>query len=133
MDLNRKEFLLLTAAICAGCKTLNDGGGSSSNGQQRIVDAGPSEAYAADGVYQNFRSQGFFLVRKGSALSAVSAVCTHRKCKLNAEPDRSFHCPCHGSSFDPAGKVTHGPAARDLPIFPSARNAAGHLLVTVTT
>ena len=132
MDLNRKEFLLLSAAICAGCKTLNDGGGSSASGQQRIVDAGPAEAYAADGVYQNFKAQGFFLVRKGGVLSAVSAVCTHRNCKVDAKPDHSFHCPCHGSTFDPAGKVTHGPAIRDLPKFATAKNAAGHLLVTVT-
>jgi len=68
------------------------GRGPPTGGQQRVVDAGPAENYGAEGVYQNFRSQGFFLIRKGGTLFAVSAICTHRKCKLTAEPDHSFYC-----------------------------------------
>jgi Rieske Fe-S protein len=133
MNIDRKQFLFLTAAICAGCKSLEEGPGTGAGatGQTRVVDAGPATAYAADGVYQNFGAQGFFVVRKGPNLVAVSSYCTHRRCKLTAEPDRSFYCDCHGSTFDPAGKVTHGPAIRDLPVFPSVKNAAGHLMVTV--
>ena len=131
MNIDRKQFLFLTAALCAGCKSLEEGGGSTAGGQTRVVDAGPAGAYAADGVYENFRAQGFFLVRKGPNLFAVSSYCTHRKCKLTTEPDRSFYCDCHGSTFDPGGKVTHGPAFRDLPVFPTAKSGAGHLMVTV--
>jgi cytochrome b6-f complex iron-sulfur subunit len=95
------------------------------------VDAGLASAYANDGVYSQFRSLGFFIIRRGSQLTALASNCTHRKCKLDAEPDRTFYCPCHGSTFDPAGKVTEGPAKRDLPVFATTTDPRGHLLVSV--
>lgn len=129
MDLTRKRFLYLATAFCAGCKTMNQTGGSA--GTARVVDAGPATAYEKEGVYGAFAGQGFFVVRRGGALAALSSFCTHRHCQLNAEPDRSYYCDCHGSTFDAAGKVTHGPAMRDLPVLPLAQNEAGHLIVTV--
>jgi Rieske Fe-S protein len=82
-------------------------------------------------VYGHFRDQGFFVIRKGEQLFALSSICTHRTCKLDAESDRSFFCACHGSTFDPSGKVTEGPARRDLPTLTSVTNENGQLLVTV--
>ena len=87
--------------------------------------------YAADGVYGGFRDLGFYVVRKGPKVIAFSAFCTHRKCKLTAERDLSFYCKCHGSTFDPNGKVTEGPATRDLPVLPTSTDERGHLLVKV--
>jgi Rieske Fe-S protein len=124
--MNRKQFLFLTAAVCSGCQTAPKGGGQG----LRVVDAGPVDGYAAEGVYENFRTQGFFIVRKGGRLFAISAICTHRRCELDAKPDHSFHCPCHGSDFTPEGHVTHGPAVRDLPIF-AMRTENGRVMVTV--
>ena len=124
--MNRKQFLLLSAAICTGCQSSPQDSGRG----QHVVDAGPVENYAADGVYETFRSQGFFIIRKGGKLSAIASICTHRRCKLDAEPDHSFHCPCHGSNFTPEGHVTKGPARRDLPVFATTQ-ANGRLLVTM--
>lgn len=48
-------------------------------------------------------------------IHAVSAKCTHLGCIVrwnNAE--KSWDCPCHGSRFDPDGKVLHSPAIKDL-------------------
>jgi Rieske Fe-S protein len=46
---------------------------------------------------------------------AVSAVCTHMGCLVEWESgERVWHCPCHGSRFDPDGKVLQGPAKRPL-------------------
>ena len=104
----------------------------SSSGGQHAVNAGPAGSYAAEGVYTAFRDQGFFIIRQGEKLFALSAICTHKKCKLNAEPDRSFYCPCHGSTFDPGGRVTEGPAERDLPVLDTATNETGQLVVSVS-
>jgi len=127
MIINRRQFLLLTAGLAAGCQAVNEGGGSGK--PERIVSAGPASRYATDGVYSNFRDQGFFVIRQGEKLFALSSICTHRKCKLNAEPDHSFYCKCHGSTFDPAGHVTLGPARRDLPEFSTTTDENGQLLV----
>ncbi|MGB8370479.1 MAG: Rieske (2Fe-2S) protein [Verrucomicrobiia bacterium] len=133
MNINRRQFLILTAAtVATGCRALDDGNRSIAAHRERVVDVGPVGNYAADGVYNNFRDQGFFVIRNGEKLFALSAICTHRKCKLIGEPDHSFYCKCHGSTFDPGGKVTLGPAKRDLPILPVFVNEKGQLLVTVS-
>ena len=129
--MNRKEFLLLTAAMATGCQTGEQTTRSpSGGGHPKVVDAGPADKYAAEGVYDTFRTQGFFLVRRGGRLFALSAICTHRTCKLEAEADHTFYCPCHGSTFDPSGHVTEGPAVRDLPVY-STRIEGGRLLVSL--
>ena len=130
MIINRRQFLLLTAGLAASCQTVNNAGYSVTLKEHK-VNAGPASNYVADGVYNNFCDQGFFLVRQGDKLFALSAICTHRKCTLTAEPDRSFYCKCHGSTFDPVGHVTEGPARRDLPILPTNTNEQGQLIVDV--
>ena len=128
--MKRKEFLCLTCLAAAGCQTTNDNRGASGGVRtEKTVDAGSASAYAADGVYQDHRSQGFFLIRSGGRLTALSSICTHRTCKLEVEPDHSFHCPCHGSNFDPNGHVTEGPAKRDLPIYSVHTDERGHVMV----
>jgi Rieske Fe-S protein len=131
--MNRKQFLLLTAAAvsAASCESVNPGGAPAASGTGRTIDAGPGSNYPGAGPYANFHEQGFFLARKEGKLIAFSSYCTHRHCKLEAEADHSFYCPCHGSTFDPGGKVTAGPAVRDLPQLPLSIDARGHVLVTV--
>lgn len=44
-----------------------------------------------------------------------SATCTHLGCIVSwNRAERSWDCPCHGSRFDPFGRVLTGPAVRDL-------------------
>ena len=130
MQINRREFLILTATFVAGCSTPENAGVLSTS-KERVVNAGPVNNYAADGVYAIFRSQGFFIIRHGEKLFALSAICTHKRCKLDVERDHSFYCPCHGSTFDPTGHVTQGPAKRDLPVFVTSVNENGQLLVGI--
>ena len=62
-------------------------------------------------VYRNANGQ----------LGALSATCTHLGCLVHWNTtEKSWDCPCHGSRFDPHGRVLNGPAvnaleARDLP------------------
>ncbi len=133
--MNRRDFILVSvaAATAAGCQGVAGGGSpaAGTTGAARTIDAGPAGNYSADGVYTNFRDLGFFIIRRGGKLEALSSICTHRQCKLDAEPDRTFYCHCHGSTFDPNGKVTEGPATRNLPVLPTSTNEAGHLIVQV--
>jgi len=57
----------------------------------------------------------------------LSAVCTHLSClpqfksirdeELGVDLTSGFYCPCHGSRFDPSGRVLKGsPAARNLDV-----------------
>jgi glycine/D-amino acid oxidase-like deaminating enzyme/nitrite reductase/ring-hydroxylating ferredoxin subunit len=44
-----------------------------------------------------------------------SAVCPHLGCIVSWNPtERSWDCPCHGSRFDPNGKLLNGPAIGPL-------------------
>jgi glycine/D-amino acid oxidase-like deaminating enzyme/nitrite reductase/ring-hydroxylating ferredoxin subunit len=46
---------------------------------------------------------------------ALSASCTHEGCTVTwNNADRTWECPCHGSMFEPDGKVIHGPAVDSL-------------------
>jgi Rieske Fe-S protein len=52
---------------------------------------------------------------ESGAVHIHSAVCTHLKCIVQwNSAEKSWDCPCHGSRFDPYGKVLNGPAITDL-------------------
>lgn len=54
--------------------------------------------------------------RDGSGtLHAVSAVCTHMGCLVEwNEDEETWDCHCHGSRFEPSGRVINGPAKKAL-------------------
>ncbi len=75
-----------------------------------------------------------FVRRVDGKPEAVSGVCTHQGCRLWFDaPDDRLRCPCHSTSFTPAGRVlTH-----QLPIAPKplptlmVREQAGSIEVFV--
>ena len=49
------------------------------------------------------------------AYHQCSAVCPHLGCIVSWNSiEKSWDCPCHGSRFDPYGRVIHGPANKNL-------------------
>ena len=62
---------------------------------------------------------------------AFNPTCTHKKCKVRFNADKSrLDCKCHKSSFNLAGEVQGGPAPRDLETFPTKiDDAKGQLLI----
>lgn len=49
---------------------------------------------------------------------AVNPTCTHAGCAVKWQANQTaFVCPCHGSRFDPSGKVTQGPATKPLATY----------------
>jgi cytochrome b6-f complex iron-sulfur subunit len=69
-----------------------------------------------------------FLFRKGNSFRAASAICTHLGCTVNLAGN-GFHCPCHGSVFDPSGKVVSGPAPSALAWFELTLSRDGHVVI----
>lgn len=126
MAVNRREFVVLAAGmVVAGCAGEN----APIHLEEVTVDAGPVADYASEGVYDKHRKAGYFVIRQGGKLFVLSSICTHRHCVVGAEPDHSFHCKCHGSDYDPNGKVTDGPATQSLPVLPSSVDEKGHLII----
>lgn len=71
-------------------------------------------AGSGDVVSINGRKAAAFRDENGF-VRAVSPFCTHRGCQVEFNTaEQTWDCPCHGSRFDPEGKVLHGPAVRDL-------------------
>ncbi len=61
---------------------------------------------------------------------ALTSVCTHSGCDRNwTFTNNRFTCTCHGSVFDPDGRVLQGPAAAPLTQF-SAQVTGTTLVVT---
>jgi len=91
----------------------------------RELDQGPDPDHPPDPLYVDGEHRAInreFLV--------VEGVCTHLGCVprlKNAAQGREafgdwwaggFHCPCHDSGYNYAGRVIKGPAPRDLPVPP---------------
>lgn len=62
---------------------------------------------------------------------ALDAVCTHLGCIVNQAPagQGALECACHGSQFDAAGRVVHGPAEKALRYLMLEWDDTGNLVI----
>jgi nitrite reductase/ring-hydroxylating ferredoxin subunit len=73
-----------------------------------------TRATLAAGQVRDYRKQGdLFLLADTGGIYALTSICTHRGCSVRWEGE-GFVCPCHGSTYDRLGAVTHGPARLPL-------------------
>jgi cytochrome b6-f complex iron-sulfur subunit len=131
LNATRRNVIVGTSAAAAAAvaavsidRTLIDGSQVADGGNSRELtpNAGRWVRVAAsvdvtDGVMRPFDVGSVigFVRRVNGKPEAVSGVCTHQGCRLWFDaPDDRLRCPCHSTSFAPAGQVlTH-----QLPIAP---------------
>ncbi|WP_206294453.1 Rieske 2Fe-2S domain-containing protein [Humisphaera borealis] len=92
------------------------------------VDAGPIADFTRDGIFDRFAMQGFFVVRRGTLIFAMSSVCTHQPVVLHAGQS-DLGCPRHGSVFSADGIVLKAPARRALRRYALRLDDRAHLIV----
>jgi len=96
----------------------------------KLFRVGKPEHYPLDSVVK-LPDRPVFICRDRDGLYAISAVCTHLGCIVGTSED-GFACPCHGSRYDPTGKVTRGPAPRNLPWWRMQYAPDGQVVVDAT-
>ena len=63
------------------------------------------------------------LIRTGSKnFRALNIKCPHKGCEVDYD-GKGFTCPCHGSEFTATGKVTSGPAVKNLTSYKTSYNS----------
>ena len=126
-ELSRRQIILMSALAAAAFlpigKALGAGGTVSS-----AVDAGDLAGYSQDGVFDQFASRGFFIIRKDGKIIAQSSICTHKGFGLTPTAD-GFFCKKHNSAFAADGKVTRPPAKVDLARYAVRKDDRNHLIV----
>jgi cytochrome b6-f complex iron-sulfur subunit len=134
MEIDRRQFVVTSTAITlmaavARAQNATATAPAATTAAATMIDAGPLSDFSTDGVFDDFRPLGFFIIRRDKQLFALSSVCTHKGCMVQLQDDNSFFCKCHNSHFDPAGKVTKGPAKKDLPRLAVATDERLHVQV----
>jgi cytochrome b6-f complex iron-sulfur subunit len=69
-----------------------------------------------------------FVFNGADGFYSVSSVCTHLGCNVK-RGGQGFECPCHGSRFDPNGRVVQGPAPAPLAWYALSLSPRGDLIV----
>jgi cytochrome b6-f complex iron-sulfur subunit len=129
LNATRRNVIVGTSAAAVAAvaavsvdRALIDGTEVADGGRELTPNSGRWQRVAAsadvtDGVMRPFDVGSVigFVRRVNGKPEAVSGVCTHQGCRLWFDaPDDRLRCPCHSTSFAPAGQVlTH-----QLPIAP---------------
>jgi Rieske Fe-S protein len=116
-DSSRRAFLNGAGALGA-CLLCSCAGNLADQSRVNVagapVEIGAPARFTREGIYSDWAQQGFFVVRAGKALYALSAICTHKHYALD-EHEGKIVCDHHGSIFERDGTVTKGPARLALP------------------
>ena len=137
--MDRKDFIINSCAVClsltgisgsiSSCKSIHYISGTLNNNGV-LLDISEFKTTKQGGA--TYRS--FIIVRNetlqypicvyrfnDNEYSALWTQCTHQGTELQASGDR-LQCPAHGSEFTNRGKVSNGPADKNLRSFPVSVN-----------
>ncbi len=103
---------------------------SSNNGAIALAVGSSSPLASVGGAAVVQYQAGYLLVaRTGQgSFSALSAICTHAGCLINAMAGSDYVCTCHGSTFDTSGRVLSGPAPVSLRQYATSFDATSNTL-----
>ncbi len=74
-----------------------------------------------------------YLIQKGGAVQALSAICPHLGCIVPWDASRNaFVCPCHGGVFGPDGAYRSGPPRRGMDVL-QTKVTNGNVMVRYQT
>jgi len=83
------------------------------NNIPKVINISDYPELTSVGGYANITETLFVLRTSQSKFLALNLTCTHKKCTVEFDGN-SFECPCHGSEYSKTGKVTNGPATKNL-------------------
>ena len=86
-------------------------------------------AYEVQAGWEKRKETGF-LLKRGDAVIAYSARCTHLGCKVRFK-ENEFRCPCHKGVFDLDGQPRSGPVKKPLVRFETRDGKNGVVEVKV--
>ena len=131
---SRRDFLkLATTGLLSAAGLIGLGGlirfldFESAPPPKTVFDLGSASKYPA-GSLTMLPEVPAVLFSTRTGFRALSLVCTHLGCTVEQATD-GFKCPCHGSRYDPQGKVLKGPALKPLPLLRIETTADGRLLL----
>jgi Rieske Fe-S protein len=79
------------------------------------------------GIYLHRGSKYAISITEDGSVHCLSATCPHLGCVVAwNDAERTWDCPCHGSRFDPTGRVLNGPAIEGLKVDHSPLSGETH-------
>jgi Rieske Fe-S protein len=125
----RRDFVMTCSACCASmflgaCASLVTHPVPLSAGRVRMSVSAFPDLQRPDGairILPEGMNDPIYVLVRGEEFSALSPICTHRGCTVDVQGDRLV-CPCHGSTYDRAGRVLKGPAQRALTRYSVTRS-----------
>lgn len=129
----------LGAAFFTSCSSTDDSGpttppGNSSSGitisgNTITINLSIQTGLNTSGSWLLIENARTLVANVNGAFVALTSVCTHSGCSDSwTFGSNRFTCTCHGSVFDPSGRVLNGPASAPLQQF-TTQVSAGNLVV----
>lgn len=107
-----------------------NGNGISVNGNTISIDLNIQQGLRTAGNWLLITNTRTLVANVNGSYVALTSVCTHSGCFDSwTFGDNRFTCRCHGSVFDPSGRVLQGPASAPLQQY-TAQVSGTNLIIT---